>query len=113
MHHPTGQRFHWSIWWAMLSLILLLAKLVRQLQSWQNAPSSPTATAQFLYDGQGQRVAQATTQGGTTTTTVSTDPGGGRRGSQTTVMPADLSNVTARVRGITSNVSNVIVMPNS
>jgi YD repeat-containing protein len=41
-----------------------------ELASWQNAPSSPSTTAQFLYDGQGQRVAQAVTQGGTTTTTV-------------------------------------------
>jgi RHS repeat-associated protein len=41
-----------------------------ELQSWQNAPSSPTTTAQFLYDGQGQRVEQSVTQGGTTTITV-------------------------------------------
>ena len=41
-----------------------------ELQSWQNAPSSPTTTAQYLYDGQGQRVEQSVTQAGTTTTTV-------------------------------------------
>jgi RHS repeat-associated protein len=41
-----------------------------ELQSWQNAPSSPSTTAQFLYDGQGQRVEQLVTQSGTTTTTV-------------------------------------------
>ncbi|TMC01607.1 MAG: hypothetical protein E6J41_32665 [Chloroflexi bacterium] len=41
-----------------------------ELQSWQNPPSSPTTTAQFLYDGQGQRVEQSVTQAGTTTTTV-------------------------------------------
>jgi RHS repeat-associated protein len=41
-----------------------------ELQSWQNAPSSPTTTAQFLYDGQGQRVEQSMTQSSTTTTTV-------------------------------------------
>jgi RHS repeat-associated protein len=41
-----------------------------ELQSWQNAPSSPSTTAQFLYDGQGQRVEQSVTQSGTTTTTV-------------------------------------------
>jgi RHS repeat-associated protein len=41
-----------------------------QLTTWQNTPSSPTATAAFLTDGQGQRVAQQVTQGGTTTTTV-------------------------------------------
>jgi RHS repeat-associated protein len=40
------------------------------LQSWQNAPSSPTTSAQYLYDGQGQRVEQSVTQAGTTTTTV-------------------------------------------
>ena len=41
-----------------------------ELASWQNAPSSPSTTAQYLYDGQGQRVEQVATQGGTTTTTV-------------------------------------------
>jgi YD repeat-containing protein len=41
-----------------------------ELASWQNAPSSPATTTAFLYDGQGQRVVQAVTQGGTTTTTV-------------------------------------------
>jgi YD repeat-containing protein len=40
-----------------------------ELASWQNAPTSPSTTAQFLYDGQGQRVEQAVTQGGSTTTT--------------------------------------------
>src|SRR5258708_10915730 len=40
-----------------------------ELASWQNAPTSPSTTAQYLYDGQGQRVAQAVTQAGTTTTT--------------------------------------------
>jgi RHS repeat-associated protein len=33
-------------------------------------PSNPTSTAQFLYDGQGQRVEQSTTQSGPTTNTV-------------------------------------------
>jgi RHS repeat-associated protein len=41
-----------------------------ELASWQNAPSGPSTTAQLLYDGQGQRVAQVVTQGGTTTATV-------------------------------------------
>jgi RHS repeat-associated protein len=41
-----------------------------ELSNWQNQPSSPTSTAVFLYDGQGNRVAQQSTQGGTTTTTV-------------------------------------------
>jgi RHS repeat-associated protein len=41
-----------------------------ELQSWQNASSSPTTTTAFLYDGQGQRAVQQVTQGGTTTTTV-------------------------------------------
>lgn len=40
------------------------------LTSWQNAPNSPTSTAAFLYDNQGNRVEAQTTQGGTTTTTV-------------------------------------------
>jgi RHS repeat-associated protein len=41
-----------------------------ELQAWQNAPSSPTSTSSFLYDGQGQRVEQSVTQSGTTTVTV-------------------------------------------
>ncbi|HXM54004.1 MAG TPA: RHS repeat-associated core domain-containing protein [Candidatus Dormibacteraeota bacterium] len=41
-----------------------------ELSAWQNAPSSPSTTAAFLYDGQGQRVAQQVTQGGATTTTI-------------------------------------------
>jgi RHS repeat-associated protein len=41
-----------------------------ELASWQNAPTSATTTAQFLYDGQGQRVEQSVTQAGATTTTV-------------------------------------------
>src|SRR5205823_8792402 len=41
-----------------------------RLANWQNATSSPTATDAFLYDNQGQRVAQQAVQGGTTTTTV-------------------------------------------
>jgi len=41
-----------------------------ELTAWQNAPTSPSTTATFLYDGQGQRVAQQVTQGGTTATTV-------------------------------------------
>jgi RHS repeat-associated protein len=41
-----------------------------ELASWQNASTSPSAAAQFLYDGQGQRVEQSVTQSGTTTATV-------------------------------------------
>ena len=40
-----------------------------QLASWQNAPSSPTATDTFLYDGEGNRVEQIATTSGTTATT--------------------------------------------
>ncbi len=39
------------------------------LKAWQNAPTSPTSTAQYLYDGDGTRVAQQVTSGGATTTT--------------------------------------------
>ncbi|HEY7199658.1 MAG TPA: hypothetical protein VIC57_05580, partial [Candidatus Dormibacteraeota bacterium] len=41
-----------------------------ELMAWQNAPTSPSTTASFLYRGDGQRVAQAVTSGSTTTTTV-------------------------------------------
>jgi RHS repeat-associated protein len=41
-----------------------------RLSAWQNAPSSPTATDTFLYDGAGQRVLQQSTSGSTTTSTV-------------------------------------------
>jgi RHS repeat-associated protein len=41
-----------------------------ELSTWQNQPSSPTSTAAFLYDGQGNRVVQQSTSSGATTTTV-------------------------------------------
>ena len=34
-----------------------------RLTSWQNAPSSPTSTAHYLYDGEGNRVEQQATTG--------------------------------------------------
>ena len=40
-----------------------------QLAGWQNQPSGPTSTDAYLYDGQGNRVAQQTVSGGVTTTT--------------------------------------------
>ena len=43
------------------------------LSNWQNQPTSPSSTATFLYDPQGNRVAQQSSSGGTTTTTVYTD----------------------------------------
>ena len=43
---------------------------VGAMTAWQNVPNSPTATAGFLYDGEGNRVEQQVTQGGTTTTTI-------------------------------------------
>ena len=42
---------------------------MRRLLSWQNAASSPTSTASYAYDGEGNRVWQQTTSSGTTTTT--------------------------------------------
>jgi RHS repeat-associated protein len=43
---------------------------VGQLATWQNAPgSSPTQSASYLYDGEGNRVEQVATSNGTTTTT--------------------------------------------
>jgi RHS repeat-associated protein len=40
-----------------------------RLTHWQNAPSSPTTTDDYAYDGEGNRVAQKVISGGTTTTT--------------------------------------------
>jgi len=40
-----------------------------RLTSWQNQPNSPSSTANYLYDGAGNRVAMSTTVNGTTTTT--------------------------------------------
>jgi RHS repeat-associated protein len=40
-----------------------------RLSSWQSQPSSPTSTANYLYDGAGKRVAMLTTVNGTTTLT--------------------------------------------
>ncbi|HEU5378291.1 MAG TPA: RHS repeat-associated core domain-containing protein [Ktedonobacteraceae bacterium] len=42
-----------------------------RLTSWQNQPTAPTQTANYLSDGEGNRVAMATTVSGTTTTTAS------------------------------------------
>jgi hypothetical protein len=41
-----------------------------RLSAWQNAPSSPTSTDSFLYDGEGNRVEQQVTASGTATTTM-------------------------------------------
>lgn len=40
-----------------------------RLTSWQNQPTAPTQTASYLSDGEGNRVAMATTVSGITTTT--------------------------------------------
>ncbi len=40
-----------------------------RLSSWQNQPTSPTSTANYLYDGSGNRVAMLTTVNGTSTLT--------------------------------------------
>jgi RHS repeat-associated protein len=45
-------------------------RLIRALRSWQSAPTSPSTTTAFLYDGQGERVLQQVTTGAATTTTV-------------------------------------------
>ena len=42
-----------------------------QLAHWQNTPSAPTKTADFLYDGEGNRVLQQSVVKGKTTTTAS------------------------------------------
>jgi RHS repeat-associated protein len=40
-----------------------------RLASWQNAPSSPTTTVTYAYDGEGQRIGQKVVSGGVTTRT--------------------------------------------
>ena len=40
-----------------------------RLAAWQNAPSSPTSTANYLYDGEGNRVFQQSTTNSSTTST--------------------------------------------
>lgn len=40
------------------------------LSHWQDAPTSPSSTAEYLYDNDGNRVVQQSTSGATTTTTV-------------------------------------------
>ena len=42
----TGQQLTWDV--------------EGRLANWQNAPSSPTPTAKYLYDGEGNRVIQRT-----------------------------------------------------
>ena len=44
---PTGQQLTWDV--------------EGRLAAWQNTPTSPTTTAQYLYDGAGQRVVQQVT----------------------------------------------------
>jgi YD repeat-containing protein len=41
-----------------------------RLASWQNAPTTPTTTDSFLYDGAGNRVEQSVTVNGSITTTI-------------------------------------------
>jgi RHS repeat-associated protein len=41
-----------------------------QLSHWQSSPSGPSTTDDFLYDGEGNRVAQQSVSGASTTTTV-------------------------------------------
>jgi RHS repeat-associated protein len=41
-----------------------------RLAAWQNAQSSPTSTASYLYDGEGNRVEAVTSAGGVSTSTV-------------------------------------------
>jgi RHS repeat-associated protein len=53
---PTGQQLSYDA--------------MRRLISWQNATNSPTMTATYAYDGEGERVEQQVTTNGTTTTTL-------------------------------------------
>lgn len=41
-----------------------------RLTAWQNEPSSPTSTAQYLYEGENNQVEQQATTGGTATSAV-------------------------------------------
>lgn len=41
-----------------------------QLTTWQDVPSNPTTTDNFLYDGEGNRIEQQVTQGGVATTNI-------------------------------------------
>ncbi|HKA50379.1 MAG TPA: hypothetical protein VKK19_12390 [Candidatus Dormibacteraeota bacterium] len=41
-----------------------------EMAGWQNQPASPSSTATYLYDGQGERVVQQVSQGASTTTTI-------------------------------------------
>jgi RHS repeat-associated protein len=47
-----------------------------RLASWQDVPGTPTTTDAFLYDGEGNRVAQQVTVGGSITTTTTYVAGG-------------------------------------
>ncbi|WP_126579194.1 hypothetical protein [Tengunoibacter tsumagoiensis] len=40
-----------------------------RLSTWQDKPNSPSSTAKYLYDGEGNRVVAQTTSGSNTTTT--------------------------------------------
>jgi RHS repeat-associated protein len=78
-----------------------------ELSNWQNTPSNPTSTAVFLYDGQGNRVAQQSTQSGTSTTTVyvgnlEQDSTTGTTTTKTTYYYANGSRIAMAVNGVFS-----------
>ena len=52
---PTGQKMSYD--------------MLRRMTGWQNTQTSPTQTATYAYDGEGERVQQVVTSSGTTTTT--------------------------------------------
>ena len=85
---PTGQQLTWDA--------------EGRLAAWQNAPTTPTTTASYLYDGEGNRVVQqvADTTAGTTTTTayvgsLETVTSDGTTGSTTTTDYASAGSVLA------------------
>jgi RHS repeat-associated protein len=77
------------------------------LSNWQNQPASPTSAAAFLYDGQGNRVAQLITAGGTNTTKAfignfEQDATTGATTTKTTYYYANGARVAMAVNGIVS-----------
>lgn len=56
-HDLPGAHQRHHLWGTPTGAVLSYDKENR-LVGWQNAPSNPTSTASFAYDGEGQRVAQ-------------------------------------------------------
>ncbi|HEU5343737.1 MAG TPA: hypothetical protein VFU60_05295 [Ktedonobacterales bacterium] len=76
-----------------------------RLFGWQNAPTTPTASTAYLYDGAGQRVQRVVTSGGTTTVTASV---GAQEEVTTSNAPGSVTTTTAYYGGVAESVNGTL-----